>query len=413
MPISNYRTPAIYMEEVQTGPRPIQAVGTNTAAFVGQAPDPKAHLGEAIAVNNWSQFVREFVPLEGGHSTELSNAVAGFFMNGGHRCYVVNHPDAEAIVGSDRPRRTGLKLLETIEDISIVTAPGRADAASYDALISHAENMRYRMAIIDPPKDVPNTDLLKTAAEAPAPTQPARNGGKEGAEAPRTPAPTGLRPRTSQNGYAAFYFPSLVIADPLSPKGDLTICPPSGHMAGIWARTDATRGVHKAPANETVRGALNITYRVTHEEQADLNSRGVNCIRSFPSGILVWGARTNADEASPWRYLNVRRLFIMVEQSIVNSTNWIIFEPNKEELWGQVRRDVGAFLRTVWRDGALVGRTPEEAFFVKCDRETNPDEMVDQGILVTLIGLAPVKPAEFVVFRIGQQAGGATVEMLS
>jgi hypothetical protein len=183
-------------------------------------------------------------------------------------------------------------------------------------------------------------------------------------------------------------------------------------MAGIWARTDATRGVHKAPANESVRGAVGLTYRVTHAEQADLNSHGVNCIRSFPTGILVWGARTNADESSPWRYLNVRRLFIMIEQSVVNSTNWMVFEPNKEDLWGQVRRDVGAFLRTVWRDGALVGTTPEEAFFVKCDRETNPPEMVDQGILVTLVGVAPVKPAEFVVFRIGQQQSGTTVEVV-
>ena len=412
MPISNYRTPAVYMEEVQTGPRPIQAVGTNTAAFVGQAPDASAHPGEAIACSNWSQFVREFVPLEGGKSTDLSNAVSGFFMNGGQRCYIVNLADTDAIAGTDRPQRTGLKLLETIEDISIVTAPGRSEAASYESLISHAENMRYRMAIIDPPKEVPNTDLLKTAAAAPMPTKPAKD--KDGGGSTPTPPapPAGLRPRTSQNGYAAFYFPSLVIADPLTPKGDLTICPPSGHMAGIWARTDAMRGVHKAPANESVRGALNITYRVTHDEQADLNSCGVNCIRSFPSGILVWGARTNADAASPWRYLNVRRLFIMVEQSIVNSTNWMIFEPNKEELWGQVRRDVGAFLRNVWRDGALMGRTPEEAFFVKCDAETNPPDMVDQGILVTLVGLAPVKPAEFVIFRIGQTSSGTTVEMV-
>jgi phage tail sheath protein FI len=411
MPISNYRTPAVYMEEVQSGPRPIQAVGTNTAGFVGQAPDLKAHLGEAVAITNWSQFVKEFVPLEGGQSTDLSNAVSGFFLNGGHRCYIINVADTDAIAGVDRPKRTGLKLLETIEDISIVAAPGRWDAVSYEALITHAENMRYRMAIVDPPKEVANIDLLKTAATVSKPakgTKDDKDGGSQSSSAP----PAGLRPRTSQNGYAAFYYPWLYIADPLSTTGDVTCCPPSGHVAGIWARTDATRGVQKAPANETVYGAVGLSDSLNNEDQADLNSRGVNCIRRFPSGILVWGARTNADESSPWRYLNVRRLFIMIEQSIVNSTSWMIFEPNKEELWGQVKRDVGAFLRTVWRDGALAGRTPEQAFFVKCDEETNPPEMVDQGILIALVGLAPVKPAEFVVFRIGQRPSGVTVETL-
>ncbi len=412
MPVT-YLTPSVYMEEVSTGAKPVQPVGTNTAAFAGRAPDPNAHLGEAIAVNNWSQFVREFVPPEGGQSTNLSHAVAGFFMNGGHRCYIVNSRDGDPIAGTDRPRRTGLKLLEEIDEVSIVAAPGATDVASYEALISHAENMRYRMAIIDPPEDVKNTDLLKTAAAAAVPTKGAKDAAKEGsAPAPAAPAPpAGLRPRTSQNGFAAFYFPSLVIADPLSPKGELVVCPPSGHVAGIWARTDSTRGVHKAPANEIVRGALNVTYRVTHEEQGDLNSHGVNCIRFFPqTGITVWGARTVAEASSEWRYLNVRRLFIMIEQSIVNSTNYVVFEPNDRSLHKQIRRDISAFLRTVWRDGALVGASPEEAFFVKCDDETNPQEIVDQGIVITLIGLAPVKPAEFVVFRIGQQAGGAKVE---
>jgi phage tail sheath protein FI len=401
------------MEEMQIGPRPISAVGTNIAAFVAQAPNVNAHPGEAVAINNWSQFVREFVPLEGGQSTDLSNAVAGFFMNGGRRCYVVNVADTDAIAGIDRPKRTGLKLLEAIEDISIVTSPGRCDAKSKEALIAHAENMRYRMAIVDPPKDLTNTDLLKTAETVAVPVKGGKDKDKDKdtvAPPPPPPAPpAGVAPRSSS--YVAYYFPSLVIADPLSAKGELTVCPPSGHMAGIWARTDATRGVHKAPANEVVRGALAVEYAVTHDEQADLNANGVNCIRSFPTGILVWGARTKSDDPQ-WRYLNVRRLFIMIEQSIVNSTSWMIFEPNKTELWGQARRDVGAFLRSVWRDGALVGKTPDQAFYVKCDDETNPPEMVDQGILVTEIGVAPVKPAEFVVFRIGQQAGGTTVEMV-
>jgi phage tail sheath protein FI len=408
-----YLTPGIYMEEVSTGPKPIQAVGTSTAAFVGRAPDPNAHLNEAPAMNNWSQFVREFVPKEGGSRNHLSNAVAGFFQNGGRRCFIVNIKEGDPIAGNDRPRRTGLKLLEEIDEVSIVAAPGYTDPASYEALISHAENMRYRVAILDSPEEVRDTELLKTTATV---AVPVKGGGKDVAKdadnptASATPA-GGLRPRTSPGGYGALYFPWIVVPDILSPKGELVTAPPSGHMAGIWARTDATRGVHKAPANEPVRGALNVTYRVTPEEQGDLNSHGVNCIRFFPQeGIMVWGARTVAEAASEWRYLNVRRLFNMVEQSIVGSTSWVVFEPNDVSLHKGIKRDITAFLKMVWRDGALVGSTPEAAFFVKCDEETNPPEVVDAGQVITLIGMAPSKPAEFIIFRIGQQASGATVE---
>jgi uncharacterized protein len=410
MPI--YLTPGIYMEEVSTGPKPIQPVGTNTAAFVGRAPNADAHLGEAVAVNNWTQFIREFVPTEGGSSTNLSHAVAGFFQNGGSRCYIVNIRDGDPVAGSDRPRRSGLKLLEEVDEVSIVAAPGYTDAASYEALISHAENMRYRVAILDAPEEVRDTDLLKTATAAPVPIKGGKgDAAKDSGAPPPSAPPAGLRPRTSPSGYGAFYFPWIVVPDVLSPKAELGTAPPCGHVAGIWARTDAKRGVHKAPANEPVRGALNVTYRVTPEEQGQLNSNGVNCIRFFPQlGITVWGARTVAEAASEWRYLNVRRLFIMIEQSIVNSTNYVVFEPNDRSLHKQIRRDISAFLTLVWRDGALVGATPEEAFFVKCDEETNPPEVVDAGQVITLIGIAPVKPAEFIVFRIGQQASGAKVE---
>jgi phage tail sheath protein FI len=213
----------------------------------------------------------------------------------------------------------------------------------------------------------------------------------------------------SPGGYGTFYFPNIVIRDPLS--GELTVAPVSGHIAGIWARTDATRGVHKAPANEPVRGALNLTYNLTAEEQAELNQNGVNCIRFFSrEGILVWGARTLAPASSEWRYLSVRRLFNMIEESIEQSTRWIVFEPNDRTLWKSIRRDVGAFLTRIWRDGALMGRTPEEAFFVLCDEETNPMEIIDAGQVVTIIGIAPVKPAEFIIFRISQSSGGTEIQ---
>jgi hypothetical protein len=185
-------------------------------------------------------------------------------------------------------------------------------------------------------------------------------------------------------------------------------------MAGIYARTDVTRGVHKAPANEVVRGALRLVRDVTPEEQGELNQVGVNCIRYFPrGGIRVWGARTLADAASEWRYVNVRRLFNYVEESIALGTNWTVFEPNDATLWKSIRRDVSAFLLRLWRDGALMGRTPEQAFFVQCDEQTNTPETIDAGQVIAVIGLAPVKPAEFIIFRIGQHAGGAEVEEVS
>jgi phage tail sheath protein FI len=181
----------------------------------------------------------------------------------------------------------------------------------------------------------------------------------------------------------------------------------------VWARSDTLRGVHKAPANETVRGALDLTYQVTRQEQELLNPAGVNCIRYFTAeGIRIWGARTLAAESSEWRYLNVRRLFNMLEESIAGGTRWMVFEPNEYGLWRSIRRDISAFLTRVWRDGALLGRTPQEAFFVKCDEETNPPESIDAGQVVALIGLAPVKPAEFVVFRLSQSVGATRTEIV-
>jgi hypothetical protein len=246
--------------------------------------------------------------------------------------------------------------------------------------------------------------LTRIATPKPA-AAAAAGAGAAGAEA------GGARPRMSQRGFGALYWPWIEVVDALAEKQTNVLVPPSGHIAGIWARTDSTRGVHKAPANETVRGALGVSYPVTRDEQAELNKMGVNCIRFFQrEGILVWGARTLADGSSEWRYVNVRRLFNLIEESIALSTRWVVFEPNDRTLWKSIERDVRAFLTILWRDGALMGRTPEEAFFVQCDEETNTPEMIDSGTVVTRIGVAPVKPAEFVVFRIGQQASGTRIE---
>jgi phage tail sheath protein FI len=198
------------------------------------------------------------------------------------------------------------------------------------------------------------------------------------------------------------------VMDPLS-KSPMLI-PPSGHVAGIWARTDATRGVHKAPANEVVLGANGLGFQVTGPEQGAMNQSGINCIRSFPGrGIRVWGARTLSSDPE-WRYLNVRRLFNFVSESIMEGTQWAVFEPNDQRLWTQLRISAANFLTRVWRDGALFGSTPAEAFYVKCDAETNPPDVVEAGQVVVEVGIAPVKPAEFVIFRISQFTGGGAAE---
>jgi len=406
MPTS-YQTPGVYVEEVSMGTRPIAAAGASTAALVGIAPDAGAHLNEPFACNSWSQFVREFAP-EGSATTALAHAVFGFFMNGGSRCYVLNLGKGGSIAGDPR-KRTGLYALEAIDEVAIVAAPGYTGISDYEALLSHCEGLGDRVAILDAPLEVDNVDALKKVGTASAPAGPAGDEAKK--EDAKKADGKGMRPRNSDRGFGALYFPWIVARDPLDPGADPKNIPPSGHMAGIYARTDATRGVHKAPANEVVRGAVGLSYRVARAEQGELNSAGVNCIRFFPdAGIRVWGARTLAEEASEWRYVNVRRLFNVIEESIARGTRWTVFEPNDFSLWQAVTRDVGAFLTLLWRDGALVGSTPAQAFFVKCDAETNPPEVVDAGRLVIEVGVAPVKPAEFIIFRIGQWSGGSEVE---
>ncbi len=396
--------PGVYIQEVSSGARPIEAVGTSTAAFIGVAPDPRAHVDEPVAINNPTEFQRSFATT--GAPTHLAYAVQGFFLNGGTRCYVLNLGAGGSLAGGGKLK--GIAALERCDEVAIVAAPGMCSAADYESLLEHCERLEDRVAILDPPGEVDDIDRLKEVASVSAPRSRPRRA-EEPAEEPATPA-GGLRPRQSDRGFGAFYFPWIRVRDMQDPQQSVAI-PPSGHLAGMYARTDSMRGVHKAPANESLRGALGLSYSVTRAEQATLNKLGVNCIRFFArEGIRVWGARTLASSASEWRYLNVRRLFNMIEESIMLSTRWVVFEPNDMTLWKSIRRDIGAFLTLLWRSGALMGATPEEAFFVQCDAETNPPEVIDQGMVVIQIGIAPVKPAEFVVFRIGQYAGGAVAE---
>ncbi|GGV95748.1 tail protein [Streptomyces gelaticus] len=508
----SYLSPGVYVEEIESGSRPIEGVGTSVAAFVGFAQ--KGPFDEPTLITNWSQFAGTFGDFVDG--TYLASAVYGFFANGGGVCYVVRigdgtEPSAEdetngaagqlpagsetqlgpyavkprpgvagevtvevtEVEGDDPPsdvfqlivkrdgqvaetypsvttkrskenvatrvnakselieiretargaapakpepqsvtlapaapaspaagaltpelyvgdpdRRTGLGGLEAVEEVTTIAVPDLMSAyerglldlesvvAVQQGLISHCELMGDRVAILDPPPGL---------------------------------SPQQIRAwRTDRAGfdskYATLYYPWIRVADPSS--GRARLVPPSGHIAGVWARNDESRGVHKAPANEVVRGAVALQTQLTKGEHDLLNPIGLNCIRSFPGrGIRVWGARTLASDPA-WRYLNVRRLFNYLEESILAGTQWVVFEPNDDALWARIRRTVSAFLVNEWRKGALFGLTPEEAFYVKCDREINPPESIDAGQVICEIGVAPVRPAEFVVFRLSQLTGG-------
>lgn len=401
---TSYLSPGVYVEEVDRGSKPIEAVGTNTVGFLGESA--KGPVNESVLITNWSQFVKTFGDFK-DCSEHLAHAVYGFFNNGGSRCFVVNvgapveaHKEVKAAAADKKDEkaaapvatggggrdalyigrdggpgaRTGLKCFEEVDEIAIVAAPGQVSAAVQDALLSHCETRKDRFAVLDSPETI--------------------TGGVD-----KLP-----KPRDSK--YGAYYFPWIQVYDP--DKGNIFV-PPSGHIAGVYSRTDSERGVHKAPANEIVRGALGLKYNVSKGEQDLLNPKGINAIRFMNGGIRIWGARTLSSDPS-WRYINVRRLFIMVEASIERATQWVVFEPNDHRLWKRVQRTISSFLTLLWRNGALMGTAPEQAFYVKCDDETNPPEVIDAGQLVVEIGLAPVKPAEFVIFRIGQMASGGGVE---
>jgi uncharacterized protein len=206
-----------------------------------------------------------------------------------------------------------------------------------------------------------------------------------------------------KSSYGALYYPWVMVNDPLT--GGTKQVPPSGAAAGTYAYTDSHRGVHKAPAGTSdgyLDSVLGLERIVTTGEQDQLNPAGINVIRSLPDGICIWGARTLSDD-SEWRYINVRRLLIYIEESLDEGTQWVVFEPNNPALWGSVKRNITAFLTRVWRDGALFGTIADEAFFVKVDAENNPQEVRDAGELIVEVGVAPVKPAEFVIIRICQQ----------
>jgi len=348
-------------------------------------------------VNERSKMIRVQVQSAPGMSLAERTPAAGTYPVKPKRGAAVVKATPQQLEGSET-ERTGYQGLAIADDVTIVAVPDLITVATRDdgsldediylaaqgRLVDWCEASGTRMAILDSP--------------------------------PGLSAQAALEWRTAlgkDSAFGAAYYPHLVVANPLATNGStngerfITV-PPSGHVAGVWARTDAVRGVWKAPANEVVRGVARLEADVTTGEQSLLNPEQVNCIRSFgANGIRIWGARTLARMDQSWRYINVRRLFIFVEESIRRGTQWVVFEPNDADLWARVRRTVAAFLRGLWMQGALVGATPDQAFFILCDETNNPANSVDEGKLVVDIGIAPVKPAEFVIFRISQWQGGA------
>jgi phage tail sheath protein FI len=297
---------------------------------------------------------------------------------------------ADDYVG-DVSERTGFGGLEAVDEVTMVAVPdlmsayqrGAVDLETVQAvqlgMIAHCELMGDRVAILDPPPGLNAQQIKEWRVD------------KAGYD----------------SKYATLYWPWIKVFDP--PSGRNMFVPPCGHVAGVWGRNDDSRGVHKAPANEVIRGAVTLETQITKNEHGLLNPSGINCIRAFPAGgVRIYGARTLSSDPA-WRYLNVRRLFNYLEESILNGTQWVVFEPNDDALWARIRRTISAFLVNEWRRGALFGVTPDEAFYVKCDRETNPAEGIDAGQVVCEIGIAPVKPAEFVIFRLAQFSGGTSL----
>lgn len=281
--------------------------------------------------------------------------------------------DASVFIGSDKGpgQRTGINAFIENNNVSIMAVPGIVDPAVQLALIAHCENLGSRFAVLDMPMDKVKVTDVMTHREM------------------------------VDTSYAAMYHPWIEMYDALDKKANYM--PPSGAIMGIYARSDTQRGVHKAPANEGVKGCMGLSSLYNKAEQDILNPQGVNLIRQIPGqGIQVWGARTCSSDGS-WKYVNVRRLFIYVEESIKANTNWAVFEPNDEILWARVGRTISAFLSTMWRNGALAGATEDQAYFVNIGRDTMTQDDILNGRLICVIGIAPVRPAEFVIFRITQK----------
>lgn len=367
------KTPGVYVEESLSVSRPITGVGTTIAGFIGVAPTPpkdpspspnaSTETNKVVpqAVNNWGEFKKKF-PNNQTDTDVLANAVFGFFYNGGNFCWVAGVADLS------KDYQTALNAFKAIDEISLVAVPlplvtdANTRKQINDAVLEHCKDMKDRFAILDGVYVEGKLD------------ESSIYGG-------------------TKSKYGAVYLPYLDV------DGKGNYMPPSGYLAGVYARVDTERGIHKAPANEMIRGIQGVQVAIDKFQQGDLNDKKINVIRLFNGNVTVWGARTINENLE---YINVRRTLIYLSESIDKGTQWAIFEPNTPALWQKIIRNVSDFLLVQWRSGALFGNTPQEAFYVKCDAETNPPELREQGQLNAEVAVSIVKPAEFVVFTISQ-----------
>ena len=377
--------PGVYVEEGSFRSRSIDGVGTSAAAFVGatQIGPRDDELPRLTSVGDFERHYGDGADLIYVDGTRTPNfvwhAARAFFANGGRRLYVGRTCGTEAAPANIVDFEAALEQLERVLEPAIVAAPGATfryerdpqggQEAKLQALLDHAAHVRYRFAVIDC--------------------------GDE-----QSPAAVAAMRASFDSPSGALYYPWVRVVDPNSGR-ELHV-PPSGFICGIFARVDFQRGVWKAPADEGLAMAAGLERESSLAEERDLNSVHVNCLRRIPGrGVLVRGARTLSADPE-WKYVPVRRLLLFLEASIDRGLQWVVFEPNDERLWALVQRMVEDFLFTQWRAGALSGSRTDEAYFVRCDRTTMTQDDLDNGRLVCLVGVAPVRPAEFVIFRIGQ-----------
>jgi phage tail sheath protein FI len=347
----------------------------------GEGEPEKAGLSDLIRLADLS-FADDGTPVDDADEVRLTtpfDGIARTLAGGGDDLDTITEATYVGVDADDVDDRTGIQALTGIDDISIVAVPGQTSQVVQNAMITHCELMRYRIAVLD---GAPNARLADIQTQR----------------------------QLYDSTRGALYHPWLIIPDPFGRPSDRLAVPPSGAVCGAYALTDNERGVHKAPANVVVRNILGLQATLTKGEQEILNPRGINVIRDFSSlgrAIRIWGARTVSSDPE-WIYVPVRRLFLFVEKSIERGTQFAVFEPNSTALWATISRSITNFLTGVWRDGALAGSKPEEAFFVQVGNDTMTQADIDAGRLIVLIGIAPVKPAEFVIFRISQKTAGAS-----